>query len=125
VWKHLPALAIVLVLGLILIFGLAACASSTPTPSPIEKAILGEWANSEGGKIYFYADHTGFIPGLEAGVEPIPNTQFTYYLQDETHLGIVLEGQSAVVMEIKIEGDTMTWGTIDDKEFVYNRVKAD
>ena len=110
-----------LILGLMITLGLAACA---PAKVPPEKAIVGKWMNAQGGTIQFNADKTGFIPGLEEGVEPIPDTPFTYYLQDETHLGIVMEGQSPVVMEIKIEGDKMTWFSRgDNSEHVYARVK--
>jgi len=110
-----------LILGLMVAFGLSACAPAEVSP---EKAIVGKWMNAQGGTIEFHADKTGFIPGLEGGVEPIPDTSFTYYLQDETHLGIVMEGQSPVVVEIKIEGDKMTWrGQVDNTEYVYRRAK--
>jgi hypothetical protein len=116
-----------IILGTILIFGVAACVSAptpTPVPLPIEKAIVGQWINDQGGKIHFYADNTGFIPGIEAEIEPIPDSRFTYYFRDKTHLGIVLEGQSAIVVEIKIEGDKMTWRSqINNAEFVYKRVQ--
>ncbi len=113
------------ILGLILLFSVAGCASfPTPTPQPIEKAIVGQWRNAQGGTIHFYADNTGFIPGFAGAIEPIPDSKFTYYFQDKTHLGIVLEGQSAVVMEIKIEGDKMTWRSrTSNTEFVYRRAK--
>ena len=118
-----------IILGLILLFSVAGCASfpqptPMPTSQPIEKAIVGQWVNVQGGVIHFYADRTGFIPGLAEAVEPIPDSKFTYYLQDQTHVGIVLEGQSAVVMEIKIEGDKMTWRSrTNNAEFVYTRAK--
>ena len=36
-----------------------------------------------------------------------------------------MEGQPAVVMEIKIEGDKMTWlGITGGTAYVYNRVKV-
>ena len=117
----------VLILGLMLVLGAAACASGptpTPTPPAIEKAIVGKWVNAQGGMIHFYADSTGFIPGLAEAVEPIADSRFTYYFQDRTHLGIVLEGQSAVILEIKIEGDKMTWrGRTGNTEYVYQRAK--
>jgi hypothetical protein len=98
--------------------------TSTPVPPPIEKAIVGQWVNAQGGVIHFYADNTGFIPGLAEAVEPIPDSRFTYYFQDKTHLGIVLEGQSAVIMEIKIEDDKMIWrGRTNNAEFVYQRAR--
>jgi len=130
-WRPLLDFARVLrapiILGLILTLAVAACTSSptpTPTPPPIEKAIVGQWVNAQGGAIYFYADNTGFIPGIEAGAEPVPDSKFTYYFQDKTHLGIVMEGQSAIVIEIRIEGDKMTWRSrINNTEFVYQRAR--
>jgi hypothetical protein len=101
--------------------GLAAC---VPAKAPPEKAIVGKWTNAQGGTIQFNADKTGFIPGLEEGIEPIPDMPFTYYFQDETHLGIVLEGQPAIVVEIEIEGDKLTWFSQgNNSENVYTRVK--
>jgi len=106
---------------LILILGVTACASAELSP---EKAIVGKWVNAQGGVVYFYADNTGFIPGLAGSVEPIPDSKFTYYFQDKTHLRIVLEGQPAIVVEIKIEGDKLTWVTqYDNLEYVYTRAK--
>jgi hypothetical protein len=117
----------VLLLGLMLVFGVAACAAGptpTPTPPSLEKAIVGQWVNAQGGVIHFYADNTGFIPGLKGAAEEIPDSRFTYYFPDKTHLGIVPEGQSAIVVEIKIESDKMTWrGQTSNTEFVYRRAK--
>ncbi|MCX6030733.1 MAG: hypothetical protein NT169_15735 [Chloroflexi bacterium] len=127
VWRPLIASTRVLILGLLLTFAVAACASfptPTPTPQPIEKAIVGKWVNPQGGEVNFYADNTGFIPGLKGEPEDIPDSKFTYYFQDKTHLGIALEGQTSVVMEIKIEGDKMTWRSrTSNTEFVYTRAK--
>jgi len=116
-----------LILGLILIFGVAACApvsTPTPTPQPIEQAIVGKWVNDKGGEIQFYADSTGLIPGVTDANPPIPDSKFTYYFQDEAHLGIVLEGQSAMVVGIKIEDDKMTWlNRFNSIQFTYTKAK--
>src|SRR4051812_16423647 len=40
--------------------------------------IVGKWVNSQGGVMSFYADGTGFIPGLEGQTPAIPDTTFTY-----------------------------------------------
>lgn len=121
--KYLRMLAVLglLVLGLTTAFGLAACAPDQPSP---EQAIVGEWVNSQGGVIYFYADKTGFIPGDEGHTPPIPSVKFSYYFQDETHLGIEMDGQSPLVIEIKLEGDKMTWyDQASETEFEYMRAK--
>lgn len=110
-----------LILGLTTVLGLAACAPDQPSP---EKAIVGQWVNSQGGVIYFYADKTGFIPGDEGQTPPIPSVKFSYYFQDETHLGIKMDGQNPVVVEIKLEGDKMTWlNRANDVEYVYTKMK--
>jgi hypothetical protein len=110
-----------LILGLTTVLGLAACAPDQPSP---EKAIVGEWVNSQGGVIYFYADKTGFIPGDEGQTPPVPSVKFSYYFQDETHLGIKIDGQNPVVVEIKFEGDKMTWlNRANNVEYVYTKMK--
>lgn len=111
-------------LALLLLLGATAC---VPVKVPPEKAIVGQWVNAGGGTIYFYEDGTGFIPGL-SGVEgqslAIPAAAFTYYFEDDTHLGIALEGQDAIIVEVKLEGDKMTWSNpYNDTEYVYTRVK--
>jgi hypothetical protein len=110
-----------LILGLTISLGLAACAPDEPSP---EKAIVGQWVNSRGGTIYFYADKSGFIPGHEGQTPAIPSVDFTYYLTDETHLGIKMHGQDPVVVQIKIEGNRMTWrAPSGGSEYVYTRAK--
>jgi hypothetical protein len=110
-----------LILGLATAFGLAACAPEQPFP---EKAIVGQWVNPEGGVIYFYPDKTGFIPGDEGKTPPIPSLTFSYFFQDETHLGIEMDGQSPLVVEIKLKGDKMTWlDRANNVEYVYTRMK--
>jgi hypothetical protein len=110
-----------LMLWLATALGLAACAPEQPPP---EKAIVGQWVNSEGGVIYFYPDKTGFIPGDEGQTPPIPSLGFSYFFQDETHLGIEIDGQSPLVVEIKLKGDRMTWlNQANNVEFTYKRMK--
>lgn len=110
-----------LILGLTTVLGLAACAPDQPSP---EEGIVGQWVNSQGGVIYFYADKTGFIPGDEGQTPPIPSVKFSYYFQDETHLGIEMDGQDPVVIEIKLEGDKMTWlNRANNAEYVYTKMK--
>jgi len=110
-----------LILGLTTVLGLAACAPDQPSP---EEAIVGQWVNSQGGVIYFYADKTGFIPGDEGQTPPIPSVKFSYDFQDETHLDIEMDGQNPVVIEIKLEGDKMTWfNRANNAEYVYTKMK--
>ncbi len=112
---------IYLFLGLVAVLGMAACAPAEPS---LEKAIVGQWTNPQGGVIHFYADKTGFIPGDEGQTPAIPSVKFSYNLQDETHLGIKMDGQESIVVEIKLEGDTMTWFMpANGVQFVYTRAK--
>jgi len=108
-------------LGLVILLGVTACASPSLPP---QKAIVGQWVNAQGGTIYFYEDNSGFIPGAEGQTPEIPSSKFTYYFKDDTHLGIVMGGESAIVVEIKIEGDKMTWlNRLNGVEYTYTRVK--
>ncbi len=103
---------------------MGACAPmQTATPAPVEDAIIGKWVNAQGGTIHFYADGTGFIPGFKETTEPIPDTPFTYFLQNDTHLGIVMEGQPTIIMEIELAGDKMTWRLAGGGDSVYTRAK--
>jgi len=109
------------ILAWILLLGISAC---TPARLSPEKAIVGQWVNDQGGTIHFYADHTGFIPGVEGQTPAIPSVKFTYYFKDETSLAIVMDGQAPVVVEIKLEGDKMTWRSLtNNAEFVYKRAR--
>ena len=109
------------ILAWILLFGISAC---TPARLSPEKAIVGQWVNDQGGIINFYADNTGFIPGVEGQTLAIPSVKFTYYFKDETSLAIVMDGQAPVVVEIKLEGDKMTWRSLtNNAEFVYKRAQ--
>lgn len=123
-WARPRAAGLEVILALMLIWGMGACAPmQTATPAPVEDAIVGKWVNPQGGTIHFYADGTGFIPGFKETTEPIPDTPFTYYLQDDTHLGIVMKGQSTIIMEIELAGDKMTWRLAGGGDSVYTRAK--
>jgi len=118
---HVSAILGLLILGLTIVLGLAACAPGQLSP---KKAIIGQWVNSRGGTVYFYADRSGFIPGDEGQTPAIPSVSFTYYFEDETHLAIELDGQGPLIVEIKLEGDTMIWyAPSGGTEFVYTRAK--
>jgi hypothetical protein len=109
-----PTFAILslLILGLTAVLGLAACAPDQPAP---EKAIVGQWVNSRAGVIY--------IPGDERQTPPIPSVKFSYYFQDDVHLGIKMDGQNPIVIEIKLEDDKMTWLNRDNNvEYVYTKM---
>lgn len=81
---------------------------------------MGKWVNPQEGEIDFYLDGTGFFPG--AG-EQIPSSNFTYSFTDETHIAMNVAGQLLVV-EIKIEGDKMTWlSRANNIEYEYTRAK--
>ena len=108
------ALALALVL---LIIGLTVWVLAGPA---LQKAVVGNWTNSQGGGISFYPDGTGFVPGVE-GV--ISDTHFTYSFPDSRHVKINISGQDLSV-GIKIEGDTMTWSNgYNNTRDVYTRTK--
>ena len=102
----------------LLVFWMSACGA---TPVAPQQAIVGNWANAQGGVIKFYANHTGFVPGIAGS---IADTTFTYTVPDSTHMQLSMSGQPTISMEIKIEGDTMTWhAPRNDTAFVYKRIK--
>jgi hypothetical protein len=114
------ALAVVGI-GVITIFVLQLTVFSRPT---LATTIVGKWVNSQGGVMTFYADGTGFIPGLEGQTPAIPATTFTYTVPDATHLRLLVNGQTYVI-EVKIEGDQLTW-VVDQAhniQNVYTRAK--
>ena len=116
---HILAVAAVLIVGLVLVSALVACGPEQPS---LEEAIVGEWINAGGGAIHFYAGGSGFILGDESLNPPIPSLNFTHHLQDETHISINMAGQDPVIVEIKLEGDEMTWiDRANNLEFVYTR----
>jgi hypothetical protein len=97
--------------------------SALCTRMALAKAIVGQWVNSRAGVIYFYADKTGYIPGDERQTPPIPSVKFSYYFQDDVHLGIKMDGQNPIVIEIKLEDDKMTWLNRDNNvEYVYTKM---
>ena len=59
-------------------------------------------------QLWFNANGTGFIPGLEDQTPPIPSTTFTYSVVDATHLKLIVNGRP-IVIEVKVEGDQLTW----------------
>lgn len=112
---------------LLILLAMTACFS--PAPS-LEQEIIGKWANSEGGEINFYEDGTGYVPGI-AGQPTgnIPALQFTYAIEDETHLVINTTAlrqanRQDIVIEVEIENDTMTWrSNAGSVEFEYRRAE--
>jgi hypothetical protein len=108
----------------LLLFVMTACGSVTASPlqsaSP-QQSIVGNWANVQGGMITFYANGTGFVPGIK---DSIADSRFTYAFPDKTHMQISMAGQTAISVEIKIEGDTMTWRAPNNgTTFVYKRTR--
>lgn len=97
--------------------------ASPARPSPAA-AIVGKWVNSEGGVILFNSDGTGSIPGFEGQALAIPSATFTYDFPDPTHLRLQVNGQTFVI-EIKLEGDQLTWvaDQANNIQFVYTRAK--
>ncbi len=104
-----------------LLLSLTACGSSQLAN---DKAIVGKWENAQGGVIQFYEDKTGFIPGDDQQAPPIPSASFTYSFPDQDHLAIKMSGQAPVVVEIKLDEDTMTWHqSANVTQFVYTKMK--
>lgn len=115
-------LALVVVgIGVITIFLLQLMVFSRPA---LATTIVGKWVNSQGGLMTFNADGTGFIPGLEDQTPAIPATTFTYSVPDATHVRMLVNGQPYVI-EVKVEGDQLTW--VVDQAYniqnVYTRAK--
>jgi hypothetical protein len=112
---------VVVGIGVITIFLLQLTVFSRPA---LATTIVGKWVNRQGGVMTFYADGTGFIPGLEGQTPAIPATTFTYSVPDATHLRLLINGQP-VVIEVKVEGDQLTW-VVDQAhnlQNVYTRAK--
>jgi hypothetical protein len=112
---------IVVGMGVITIFLLQLTVFSRPA---LATTIVGKWVNSQGGVMTFYADGTGFIPGVEGQTPAIPATTFTYSVPDATHLRLQINGQP-IVIEVKVEGDQLTW-VVDyahNLQNVYTRAK--
>ena len=113
----------------LVIFGLGVVGTllflAAPRARPsLATAIVGKWVNSQGGVMTFNADGTGFIPGLDNQTPAIPATTFTYSVPDATHVRLLVNGQPYVI-EVKVEGDQLTWvvdqaGNIQN---VYTRAK--
>jgi hypothetical protein len=96
---------IVVGIGVITIFLLQLTVFSRPA---LATTIVGKWVNSQGGVMTFDADGTGFIPGVEGQTPAIPATTFTYSVPDATHLRLLINGQP-IIIEVKVEGDQLTW----------------
>jgi hypothetical protein len=108
-------------IALALLVMLAAC--STVSVDDLRREIVGTWRNVQDYTIEFYADGTGFIPGV-GGELPIPATDFTYAISDSGHIRISMGDISDATIEIRIEGDQMTWFNREtDTTFVYMRDK--
>lgn len=115
--RALPARLIVLVLLVLT----AAC--STVSVDDLRREIVGTWRNAQDYTIEFYADGTGFIPGV-SGELPIPATDFTYAISDSGNIRISMGDIPDATIEIRIEDDQMTWFNREtDTTFVYMRDK--
>jgi hypothetical protein len=97
--------------------------ASPARPSPAA-AIVGKWVNGKGGVIVFHSDGTGSIPGFEGEALAVPSATFSYDFPDPTHLRLKVNGETFVV-EIKQEGDQLTWvaDQANNIQFVYTRAK--
>lgn len=108
-------------LALALILMMTACSSGSS--DELRKAIVGKWINEQNYSIEFYDNGTGFIPGVEGEV-PIPATDFSYVVTDAGHIQISMGELTDALIEIRIEGDQMTWFNKDtNTAFVYTRSK--
>ena len=104
----------------LLAISIAAC-SSEPPPIP-QKEIVGKWVNSSGGWIEFYANGTGFVPGVKG---EIADASFNYSFTDNMHMLITIRGQLSTVVEIRVQGDKMTWMSQPNSvTFEYTREKS-
>ena len=110
-----------LVLALILLLTMTACASQTR--ESLQQALVGKWINAQNYSIEFYADGTGFVPAVEGDV-PIPPTTFSYSVTDGNHVFITMGELKGMNIEVKIEGDQMTWQDQNaGVAFVYTKSK--
>jgi hypothetical protein len=110
-----------LLLSLILLITMAACASQSK--ESLQQAIVGKWINAQNYSIEFYADGTGFVPAVEGDV-PVPATNFSYSVTDGTHINITMGEIRGMNVEVKIEGNQMTWQDQNAGiSFVYTRGK--
>ena len=110
-----------LLLTFVLLLAMTACASQTK--DSLQQAIVGKWINAQNYSIEFYADGTGFVPAVEGDI-PIPATNFSYSVTDGTHVNITMGEIKGMSVEIKIEGNQMTWQDQNaGLSFVYTRGK--
>lgn len=109
-----------LCLLVMIILPVTACASQPRVPP--QNAIVGKWVNAKGYSISFYANGTGFVPGVDG---QIPSTNFTYSFTDPTHIMMNMAGQLSTIVEIRIDGDQMTWSIpTNNVTFVYTRAQS-
>jgi len=110
-----------LLLTFVLLLAMTACASQTK--DSLQQAIVGKWINAQNYSIEFYADGTGFVPAVEGDI-PIPATNFSYSVTDGTHVNITMGEIKGMSVEIKIEGNQMTWQDQNaGLSFVYTKGK--
>lgn len=106
---------------LALIALVSACTPSLGSGKVLRQAIAGKWVNAQNFTIEFYEDGTGFVPGVDGEV-PVPATDFSYVVTDDSHIRITMGDLNGAVVEIKIEGDQMTWiGKDTGVSFIYTR----
>lgn len=122
-WRH-ARLARWKAMGLIvalLVFAATLVSCATEAPPIPTKEIVGKWVNEGGGWIEFYANGTGYVPGVEG---EIAATSFSYSFTDYAHMMITISGQLSTMVEIRVQGDKMTWASqTNNVKFEYTRAK--
>jgi uncharacterized lipoprotein YehR (DUF1307 family) len=109
-----------LLISFVLILFLSSCSFGG---RPLSEEIVGKWINAEGYEVEFYPDGQGFIPGVEGAI-PIPDSPFSYRIEDESKLFLTLSDGTTLELVVTIKGDKMTWASqIAEINFEYTRVK--
>ena len=104
---------------LIILLGVTACAH---VQVRLEEAIVGQRVNAQGGTIQFMLTSPASFLALKSR-KTIPDTPFTYYLQDETHLESLQRGSLPLLWRSS-SSDTMMWlNRANNIEYVYTRAK--
>lgn len=94
----------IMILSIFFLMAFSGC--STPvSQAGLKEALIGKWESTDGYQVEFFADGTGFIPGVAGS---IPDSTFEYTLNDDTHITLSMGGQNYAI-EILIEGDELTW----------------